>query len=71
MEADLVTESHGKLALCEIKAGSTFHNDMADNIRAIDRLIPGQIGQKSVVYSGRETSTADGIQVKHFTDFGI
>ena len=71
VEVDLVAESDGKLALCEIKAGSTFHDDMADNIRAIDRLVPGQIGQKSVVYSGRETFTADGIQVKHFTDFGI
>ena len=71
VEVDLVAESDGKLSLCEIKAGSTFHDNMADNIRSIDRLFPGKIGQKTVVYSGRETSTGDGIQVKRFTDFGI
>ena len=71
VEVDLVAEAKGRLSLCEIKAGATFHDDMANNIRAIDHLLPGRIGQKSVVYSGRETSTADGISVRPFSDFGI
>lgn len=71
VEVDLVAETEGKLALCEIKAGSTFHNDMADSLRAIDRQIPGVVGKKSVVYSGRETSTRDGIQAISYLDINI
>ena len=71
VEVDLVAESGGRLSLCEIKAGSTFHDDMADNLRLIDHLLPGQVGRKSVVYSGRETSTADGIDVRPFFDFVV
>ena len=71
VEVDLVAETEGLLSLCEIKAGATFHDDMADNIRSLYRLIPDAIGQKSVVYSGHETSTSDGIQVKPFFNFGM
>ena len=71
VEVDLVVEARSKRSLCEIKAGSTFHDDMANNIRAIERLLPGQIGRKSVVYSGRETATADGVRFCPFSDFDI
>lgn len=71
VEVDLVAETEGRLSLCEIKAGTTFHDDMADNIRSLCRLIPGATGQKSVVYAGRETSTGDGIQAKPFFTFGM
>lgn len=71
VEVDLVAEADGKLSLCEIKAGSTFHDDMADSLRAIDRQIPGEVGKKSVVYCGRETSTRDGIQAISYLDFNI
>ena len=69
VEVDIAWENNGKLDLCEIKAGSTFHDDMAKNIRAIERLLPGEIGRKSIVYSGRKTSTADGIQAMPFDAF--
>ena len=69
VEVDIAWENNGKLDLCEIKAGSTFHDDMAKNIRAIERLLPGEIGRKSIVYSGRKTSTADGIQAMPFDNF--
>ena len=59
------------LAFTPIWAGSTFHNDMADSLRAIDRQIPGVVGKKSVVYSGRETSTRDGIQAISYLDINI
>lgn len=68
-EVDIAWEHDGKLDLCEIKAGSTFHDDMANNIRAIGRLLPGEIGRKMIVYSGRETATADGIVAMPFNDF--
>ncbi len=69
VEVDLAWEDGGKLDLCEIKAGATFHDDMANNIRAIKRLVPDDAGRGFVVYSGRETSTADGIQAMPFTAF--
>jgi len=42
---------------------------MANNIRAIKRLLPDDVGRGFVVYSGRETATADGIQAMPFTAF--
>lgn len=71
VEVDLVAEADGMLSLCEIKAGSTFHDDMAHNLRAMSGLIPGETGKRSVVYCGRETSTQDGIQAVSFLDFSI
>ena len=69
VEVDIAWEHEGKLDLCEIKAGSTFHDDMAKNIRAIERLLPGEVGHKIIVSSGRETTTADGILAIPFHDF--
>lgn len=71
VEVDLVAEADGMLSLCEIKAGSTFHDDMANNLRAMSGLIPGETGKRTVVYCGRETSTQDGIQAVSFLDFSI
>ena len=71
VEVDLVAEADGMLSLCEIKAGSTFHDDMAHNLRAMSGLIPGETGKRTVVYCGRETSTQDGIQAVSFLDFSI
>ena len=70
VEIDLVSENAGKLDLCEIKAGATFHDDMAANIRSIARLMPDEVGARYVVYSGRETFAPNGIAVKSFLDFG-
>ena len=53
VEVDIAWENNGEIDLCEIKTGSTFHDDMANNIRAIERLLPGEIGRKMIVYSGR------------------
>ena len=39
---------------------------MADNLRAISRLLPDVAGRMAVVYSGRETSASGGIPVESF-----
>lgn len=70
-EVDLVAENCGKLDLFEIKAGATFHDDMANGLRSIERLMPNEIGQKAVIYSGRETSASDGIRAMPFHAFTI
>ena len=66
VEVDLVSENAGRLDLWEVKSGATFHDDMADNLRAISRLLPDVAGRMAVVYSGRETSASGGIPVESF-----
>lgn len=66
VEIDLAWEMNGKLDLCEIKSAYTFHDDMANNIRSIEKLLPNETGNKFIVYSGRKTTTADGIKVLPF-----
>jgi len=61
IEVDVVSENDGKLDLTEIKAGSTFHDEMADNLRSIRKLLPDQTGKCRVVYSGRAASASGGI----------
>ena len=61
VEVDVVTENKGKLELTEIKAGSTFHDEMANGLRLIRALLPDEIGGCRVVYSGRVASASDGI----------
>ena len=55
VEVDLVEEVNGKLDLYEIKAGATFHDEMARNLRAIENSLKGEIGKKTVVYAGTNT----------------
>ena len=66
VEADLASENAGKLDIWEIKSGATFHDDMADNLRVLTRLLPGSIGRAAVVYAGRATSGSGGIPVESF-----
>ena len=66
VEIDLAWEMNGKLDLCEIKSAYTFHDEMANNIRSIEKLLPNETGNKFIVYSGRKTTTADGIKVLPF-----
>lgn len=66
VEADLVSENAGRLDLWEIKAGATFHDDMAGNLRSLARLLPGTTGRAAVVYAGRATSASGGIPVESF-----
>lgn len=66
IEVDIVADAAGRLDICEIKAGSTFHNDMAHNLRSIDNLLAGEIRHKTIIYSGRETSAPGGIQIRNF-----
>ena len=66
VEVDLVSENAGRLDLWEVKSGATFHDDMAENLRAISRLLPDVAGRMAVVYSGRETSASGGIPVESF-----
>ena len=61
VEVDVVRERDGKLDLTEIKSGSTFHVEMADNLKLISNLLPAEVGRSRVVYSGRAASAGDGI----------
>ena len=67
VEVDLAIENAGKLDLFEIKAGATFHDSMADGLRAMEKTIPQETGRKCVIYAGRETSASDGIPARPFS----
>lgn len=66
VEVDFVTERGGKLDLTEVKAGSTFHDEMADNLRSLKSLLPDEIGECREIYSGRATMGSDGIEFVPF-----
>lgn len=66
VEIDVVAEREGKLDLTEIKSSSTFHDEMADNLRAIARQLPEEVGSMSVIYAGRPVSASGGIPVNPF-----
>lgn len=66
VEIDIVLENAGKLDLTEIKAGETFHDEMANNLRSIARLLPNEVGKLSVVYAGCGASASGGIPVLSF-----
>jgi len=66
VEIDVVVENGGRLDLVEIKSGATFHDEMADNLRTMARLLPKDIGAMSVVYAGRPASSTGGIPVRSF-----
>lgn len=70
VEADLAAENGGRLDLCEIKSGATFHDDMADGLRALARLLPDAVGRTAVIYAGRDTSAAGGIPVLSYRSAG-
>lgn len=69
IEADLAIENNGKLDLYEIKSGATFHDEIADNLRALKSLLPSEIANLMVVYAGRDTSASGGIPIKCFDSF--
>jgi len=70
VEIDLVLENNGKLDLVEIKSGATFHDEMADNLRAMARQLPNEVGSLSVVYAGRPASASGGIAFRSFDSGG-
>ncbi len=67
VEADLAVENNGKLDLYEIKSGSTFYDEIANNLRMLKRLLPSEIGNLTVIYAGREASASGGIFVRCFS----
>ena len=67
LEADVVIENCGKLDLYEIKAGSTFHPDMAANLSKIAGFLPG-VGRRTVIYSGRTLGNAAGAEIVNFAE---
>ena len=68
VEVDVVSEREGKIDLTEIKAGSTFNDGMADNLRLIRKFLPDEVGRCQVVYSGHAASVSDGIPFVSFQD---
>lgn len=68
VEADIVAERGGRLELTEIKAGATFHDDMADNLRLLLRALPNEVGNCRVIYAGRQASGAGGIPFVPFEE---
>ncbi len=67
VEVDLVEEVDGKLDLYEIKAGATFHDEMAGNLRAIENSLKGEVGKKTVVYAG-SAAMDNGVEYIHYTE---
>ncbi len=70
LEADVVVENGGCLDLYEIKASSTFHAYMADNLRRISEFA-GDAGRRTVVYSGRTAGTNGGVSFVNFADLEV
>lgn len=66
VEVDVVAERGGKLDLTEIKSGGTFHDEMADSLRAMARQLPDETGAMSVIYAGSPASASGGIPVVPF-----
>lgn len=62
VEVDLAIEQGPALDFYEIKAGETFHPDMAANLRKLRALLAVE-GRSAVIYSGHPASFADGIPV--------
>lgn len=69
LEADVVIENAGRLDLYEIKAGATFHADMAAGLRKIAAFVP-DAGRVAVIHSGRTAGRVDGIEIVNFADIG-
>ena len=67
LEADVVVENRGALDLYEIKAGSTFHPDMAAGLAKLAAFLPGA-GRRTVVYSGRTLGPAAGSGIVNFAE---
>ena len=70
VEIDIVAENAGKLDLTEVKAGETFHDEMADNLRSMARLLPNEVGNLAVIYAGKGASASGGIPVISFETMG-
>ena len=66
VEVDVVEEAGDKLRLCEIKAGLTFHADMAKNLALIRKALPDDVADAKVIYAGRETFATGDIPVVNF-----
>lgn len=69
VEADVVVERAGKLDLIEIKSASTFHDEMAANLRALKKQLPDAIANLSVIYAGEDCSAGGGIPVRSYDCF--
>jgi len=67
LEADLVLENAGRIELFEIKAASTFHADLAANLRKVSGFVP-DIGRMALVYSGQGAGAVDGVEVVNFAE---
>lgn len=65
VEVDLVEEVGGKLEMREIKYGSTFHGEMAKNLRVMKAALPDEIGAMRVVYGG-DGAVVDGVEFVNF-----
>jgi len=66
-EADVVVENRGKLDLYEIKASSTYHLGMSDNLLKIAGFVP-EAGRRTVVYSGRTLGVTGDVGVVNFAE---
>lgn len=70
VEADIVLEQNGRLDLYEVKAGSTFHDEMAGNLVKLKNMFPDEIGKMAVVYAGRASSSSAGVPFMNFDQIG-
>lgn len=67
LEADVVVERTGELDLYEIKASSTFHSGMTENVEKIAGFVP-DAGRRTVVYSGKGLGSVKGTSIVDYSE---
>ena len=70
IEADVVVGNRGRLDLYEIKAASTYHSGMSDNLLKIAGFVP-ETGCRTIVYSGRTIGETGGLDIVNFAEIPL
>lgn len=70
IEADVVVGNRGRLDLYEIKASSTYHSGMSDNLLKIAGFVP-ETGCRTIVYSGRTIGETGGLDIVNFAEIPL
>ena len=71
VEVDLLFEHHGKLHAVEIKSGTTFSPDWLSAFDLWKKYAGGLAAEPIVVYGGKESFSAKGVQVMSWNNLGL
>ncbi len=69
IEVDCLRESPKGLELIEIKSGHTFNQNFLSGLIKWDKIIPGIVAGKSLVYAGDEETWQSGIQIRNWKNY--